>query len=199
MPQYSCKISSNQSLEYIHKTWGSQQSGYIVKVWFYDSGRGVDDGSIVLCDDSSLVLLIGVSEDSSPNPANYFYRVGSNYYDTGIARSVGWHEIKFDYTNGTICVGYIDGEQIFSVGDPDTFNRLFLGNLWGDANGIGYFDDVDIGELLSDDFETCNLAGWSVGGGTPECSNDQNHTPSGEAIILSSESTIPVLEGVGLI
>ena len=175
---YSCKILSTLAAEAIRKTWVSEQSGYVMVVWYYDDATliAADKASLACVYDGAIWAMIGVRCEESTT--HYIYRIGANYFITAIERSTGWHKIEFDFTDGLRCKGRIDDTEIFDVDDPDTFKLLELGNMWAGKDGINYFDDVDIGALFSDDFETCDLAGWTIQSGTPECSDEQNHTPA---------------------
>ena len=139
---YSCKFLSTLAVQRISKTFASQQSGLVVVFWLYDDATltDPDKSCVVLADDSTTTCFMGVSVDK---PSSYYiYRIGSTYYVTGIARSTGWHKMKFDYSDGLRCKGSIDGTQIFDVDDPDTFNRFIAGNSWAKGDAIDYVDDV---------------------------------------------------------
>jgi hypothetical protein len=178
---YSAKTSATAALEYLQRTWATQQDGVDVVIWFYDDlDATAGNNNFFICDNSSTTCLIGVAIElggSPPQGQNYYvYRLGSTWYLTSIPRTLGWHKFEIDYTGAGV-IGRIDGTQIFSASSPSTFNRLNLGILWGVSgyHGNGYWDDWDAGSLGSDNFESCNLAGWTLIG-SPECSSEQDHT-----------------------
>jgi hypothetical protein len=98
----------------------------------------VDNGA---WDDSYSWRGLGIDTDVSIE--NYVYRAGITSTDTGIPRTPGWHELKWDYTSGTKVDMYIDGILVASPAGITSFNRIAMGDWWNDGNaGSVFFDDI---------------------------------------------------------
>ena len=141
---YSCKILGTTDYAYLVKTFTPQLSGYVVTFWLYDDATqtGAKRVCIVAVDDGVTMCLMGV--DTYFSTTKYIYRVGATYYVSSIARTTGWHVIKFYFLDGLTVQGTFDGTQLFSATEPDTFNTITIGNAWVDKTGIDYVDDVDV-------------------------------------------------------
>ena len=65
---------------------------------------------------------------------------------TSVARSEGWHELKWDFTSGTSCVVYIDNKEVGRVENLADWQFIDLGDSGTSAGAITnmYFDDLKI-------------------------------------------------------
>ena len=92
----------------------------------------------------------------------------SKRYDTGIARTTGWHQFVFDATSGTHIDAYIDGVKVGSITEYTAIRGIKVG--WHRVDvGISRtaFDDITVADSM---LETYNLAetGYVVKGATTD-------------------------------
>jgi len=131
---HSVKCSTGQS--YIYKTGFSPSTNIAVHVRYYDRMTSNKEEHVLFADDGTTLGAIGIDEDI--NTANYIYRISSTYYNSGIARSVGWH--KFVITrDGTNRKFYID-DTLMSNYDSVSVTRIGVGSFWAANTEVSYFD-----------------------------------------------------------
>jgi len=130
-------------------TWGMIERVYArpltdcaVTVWFYDDlGKG--SGRVrmaMLSGEGNKRAGLGTDRIST---THYCAFLGYEAQATGLKRSTGWHEFKFDCTGGQGVRLYIDGKQVAETDVIDRFRILRLGqNSWGGFTC--YMDDVSI-------------------------------------------------------
>jgi len=83
---------------------------------------------------------VGLGLDTGVSASHYVRQIGSTVAATSVARSYGWHELKWDYANGTDVKVSIDGVQVGTVTGRDTFSQIQLGSANG--KGVSYYDRV---------------------------------------------------------
>jgi hypothetical protein len=117
-----------------------------LEIWIYDPGPSSYAKVAIAASESypdARMCSMGIMSDQS-YPGEYVYRYsGSTYYDTGVARTQGWHCLQI-VVDGTNTIGYVDGTQVFSVSWLANMNGLTIGDWWSDghtANTVA-FDDV---------------------------------------------------------
>ncbi|OMP69082.1 hypothetical protein BV900_26920, partial [Agrobacterium tumefaciens] len=135
----------------IQKLFGSPQQG-IVTMMLYDDGSKSGNTRIVAHVGnarSQLLAGMGVLYDGNPNYGSQDYYsvrasgVSTAWETTGIKRSKGWHELKWDYTSGTELKMYMDGHLVKTTAAVTEFDRIVLGFLWDSANGRTFaFDNI---------------------------------------------------------
>lgn len=124
------------------KNFTSEQQG-IVRMWMYDDAANSSSVVMAIADAIESTRMIGVH--TAVSGSHYVYRVGGETVKSGVARSTGWHEIKFDYTSGTGVDMYIDDQLIASPIGVNSFLRVALADYWGDKRiSNAYFDTVSV-------------------------------------------------------
>ena len=122
-----------------------EKSGSIVSVMLYDNmtsskymglGVRVNNGSTGLA----------IMGDQKTLPQYYSYGNGEKWIATGVKRSLGWHELKLDFSNGTSLVLYIDDIKVGEIDNVTSWNWMVIGDSWGSGGYISnmYFDDLKI-------------------------------------------------------
>lgn len=144
----------------IQKVFGGKQQG-VVSMMLYDDGSESSKTRVVAHVGnarSSLLAGMGLLYDGGTYGSLEYYSVrasGSStaWEATPVKRSVGWHELKWDYTSGTDLKMYIDGQLVKTTTAIASFDRIVLGYLWDSANGRTFaFDNIkysSTGELVS--------------------------------------------------
>lgn len=144
----------------IQKVSGGKQQG-VVSMMLYDDGSESSKTRVVAHVGnarSSLLAGMGLLYDGGTYGSLEYYSVrasGSStaWEATPVKRSVGWHELKWDYTSGTDLKMYIDGQLVKTTTAIASFDRIVLGYLWDSANGRTFaFDNIkysSTGELVS--------------------------------------------------
>lgn len=103
------------------------------EIWMYDPGPStyVKVGMAVTeTSPSACFCSIGIMSEVS---GDYVYRYsGTTYYDTGVARTQGWHCLQI-VVDGTNTIGYIDGVKVFTVSWLTNVNNISIGDMWGDG------------------------------------------------------------------
>lgn len=153
--RYSFEL--NDSQDRVRKELGTHHND-VMTVWLYDNmnkengaaavaevTRKEDDGTIPWIGAGVSVATSGRYKD------HYVVRDGADWVETEIERTEGWHELKFDYTDGKTCSAYIDGTLVHVFQNAPYYNYVEIGDFWdhsgypGDVSGM-LFDDVKIGE-----------------------------------------------------
>lgn len=144
----------------IQKVFGSKQQG-VVSMMLYDDGSESSKTRVVAHVGnarSSLLAGMGLLYDGGTYGSLEYYSVRASASSTAweatpVKRSVGWHELKWDYTSGTDLKMYIDGQLVKTTTAIASFDRIVLGYLWDSANGRTFaFDNIKYassGELVS--------------------------------------------------
>ena len=122
-----------------------------LRVWLYDDPTNNPSlCSTAMVQDATLATnrSIGINGRYA-DPNKYCYSVGDNWYSTTISRTLGWHEMRFDFVTGNNLKMYIDGNLIYTdnSGAITGFNRMILGDQWAGYNGTVYYDDVTIEDI----------------------------------------------------
>lgn len=148
----------DESMDAIQKVFGSKHND-IVSVWLYDNmnkGNGaagfVNVPSLVDGQEGNQWAGAGVSVEvrTGARKDNYSIRVGGTFEETDIERTEGWHELKWDYSDGQTCKISIDGQEVRTIEDVIGYDRIELGDFWdhhgyaGDVSGM-MFDDLTVG------------------------------------------------------
>jgi len=116
-----------------------------LEIWMYDPGPSIyEKVQIIACQDypSSLGCCLGIM--SMYYPHEYVYRYdGTTYYDTGVARTQGWHCLQI-VVDGTNTIGYIDGVRVFTLSWLSFVSYYTIGDYWLDSHiaSAVAFDDV---------------------------------------------------------
>lgn len=83
---------------------------------------------------------VGVGLDTAVSGSHYVSQIGSTVAATTVPRSYGWHEFKWDYSNGPDVKVFIDGVQVATTTATTNFSRIQLGSANG--KGVSYYDRV---------------------------------------------------------
>lgn len=115
----------------------------VITLWFYDDTSATWLDNRVSVANDTVNSLMGVRYNNSSS--KYIYKDNSTWHVTNITRTTGWHELKWDFSDGTDCKLYIDGIQIGTIADFDGFKTIKIGdNSTGGDTGYIYYDDVTI-------------------------------------------------------
>jgi hypothetical protein len=87
-----------------------------------------------------------VDEDHSVN--NYVQRIGSTYYDTGIARTVGWHSFIIRH-DGSVKSALVDGTLLPQTQATAASTSVVLGSWWTANQEYGYYDACFVRKYVS--------------------------------------------------
>ncbi|MFD0675775.1 MULTISPECIES: Ig-like domain-containing protein [unclassified Paenibacillus] len=119
----------------------------IASMWIYDDGttkanRAV--GSVGALKDNSKIMGLGLFYDGSLGSASNFATrfQTTNWSVSNVPRSVGWHELKWDYTGPTVNM-FID-DQPAGTFNSSSFRAVSLMNLWNSSAGNFYYDDIRV-------------------------------------------------------
>lgn len=130
----------NEDLDSISKTFSSNENG-IVTIWYYDNASNTNETTAAFVDNGNLR---GLGVITSFNSGEYIYRLDSTLYSTGISRSTGWHELKWDYSSGTKLDMYIDGTLVSTSTGVTSFKNIEMGDMWGSGISQNCFDDITV-------------------------------------------------------
>jgi len=126
----------------MERVFAEEISDCIVTIWFYDDLRkgAKNVRMIMLADADEKRAGLGVYEGSF---TRYSYYAPRTEKVTGIKRTTGWHEFKWDYSKGEGAVLSIDGQQVGETDVVDSFRAVRLG--WNAWRGFTcYVDDLQI-------------------------------------------------------
>ena len=138
--EYSLKIAGEYDV--LEKTFADKLNG-TVSVWYYDDMKETARKSQLMnVSDGTKWMGIGVDTSKSGGKDNYLYRIEGDYLSSGVARSEGWHQFKWDYTSGKDVKFYIDDKLVASSDKVVAFNKIELGDFWQLDATIGYYDDL---------------------------------------------------------
>ena len=122
----------------------------VVSVWMYDTmskqASTVGVANVVPKEGSWGAIGVNVRIRSD----KYVFRSGSTFMATNVSRTKGWHEFKWDYTSGTDCKMYIDGQLVHTIEGVSGAIRMEIGDYWSESGNPGdvcgfMFDEVKIG------------------------------------------------------
>ncbi|MFH1431724.1 MAG: DUF2341 domain-containing protein, partial [archaeon] len=199
------------------KSFPAEETDREVRMYFYDDGASiVGYRHFLITRNNPVQTYIGVY---STYPSTYTYRIrldiGSLYSDTGIPRSIGWHEFMWRIFAGKTD-GFIDGAQIFSTPYMLNMSEIGIVSYWDSRPGF-YNDlaivrkyvspepeitisspsgDITRGELTSVDITPASISGW-------DRFYASNTTPAGTSItyeILNASNSVvlcPLISGNG--
>lgn len=120
----------------------------IVTLWMYDyADTELDSYFLVNVSESEYKTphqAIGIKSDVSKD--NYIWFNGDDVKTTNVKRTAGWHELKFDYTNGKDMVMSIDGQVVGTVENGTEIYQIAIFDNWKEDNQFAqiYIDDVQI-------------------------------------------------------
>ncbi|SDO22637.1 Fibronectin type III domain-containing protein [Paenibacillus sp. yr247] len=134
----------NEDMDTIYQIFNTSYNK-VVSMWFYDTASATNMQNVAFVDDSVTARGIGVNTPTSAT--KYVYRTGGTHVATGVARTTGWHEFKWDYTSGTKVDMYIDNVKIASLTGAANFNRIVMGDQWSGNTVTAYYDDISIMDL----------------------------------------------------
>ncbi|MEN6315701.1 MAG: right-handed parallel beta-helix repeat-containing protein [Clostridiaceae bacterium] len=137
----SLKISSDITV--ISHTFEKSLNGR-VSIWFYDNASKQSSlGVVARADDGDKCISLGAVTDISAG--YYMYRIDNVEKATSIARTTGWHELKWDYTSGTGVDLYIDGHKVASSAVLTAFSKIAMGDYWTQYRTSNLcFDDIEV-------------------------------------------------------
>ena len=132
--------------------WSSENILHgVISVWYYDtmqttSGVTLHVAFVESSDAPGKMAGIGINSRQNANQYMMRYPGAGNYKATGVARSEGWHEFKWDCSDGKSMKMYIDGKLINTATDITSFDKLTFGDDWTNPAGVapGYYDDISI-------------------------------------------------------
>lgn len=111
---------------------------------FYD-WAGVTGDNHTIAQDGVTIGMIKFS--AAQSTTHYSYRIGANTFTSAVARGIGeWHDFEYLFKTGDV-TGEIDGTQIFSVVEPDTFLYAQIGS-WAAYGHVGYYDDIFVAKYV---------------------------------------------------
>ena len=122
----------------------------VFSVWMYDTmskqASTVGVANVVPKEGSWGAIGVNVRIRSD----KYVFRSGSTFMATNVSRTKGWHEFKWDYTSGTDCKMYIDGQLVHTIEGVSGAIRMEIGDYWSESGNPGdvcgfMFDEVKIG------------------------------------------------------
>ncbi|MFC5404082.1 S-layer homology domain-containing protein [Cohnella soli] len=108
----------------------------------YDSGTSIPTTikSLARVDDGTTAMGLGL--DTAVSGGYYVLLNGSTVTPTSVPRTYGWHELKWDYTNGTDVKLYVDGVLVQTSSALTAFSKVELGS--DDGKGVSFYDQLFI-------------------------------------------------------
>ena len=140
----------DEPTEVIGLTFGTPQK-QVFSVWMYDTmnkqANAVGVANVVPQDHPWGAIGVNVRIRSD----KYVFRADGNFTASNVTRSEGWHEFKWDYTSGTDCKMYIDGQLVHTIEGVSGAIRMEIGDYWKETGNPGdvcgfMFDEVKIGD-----------------------------------------------------
>ncbi|MBP1962988.1 Ig-like domain-containing protein [Paenibacillus aceris] len=134
----------------VEKVFAPNRNG-VVTMMLYDDGSKNGATRVIAHvgnQRTTLMAALGIFYDggSVGNLDNYSVRASSTssaWEKTNVPRTVGWHELKWDYTSGSDLKMYIDNQLVKSTTAIKNFDRILLGFIWDKANGRTFgFDNI---------------------------------------------------------
>ncbi len=107
----------------------------VVTVWLRDDARDRSLDAMAQVGGAALGVDTTVSQD------RYVVRTAAGAVATGVPRTSGWHELRWDYRG----VLFVDGRKAGSVPLPTAFDQVSLGALSSDGRrGVVRWDDLRV-------------------------------------------------------
>lgn len=159
---YSCNIGNNRNGAYHNFDWPiPANSHFKASAWMYDDGNGYQDATdATQCtwdiraysggayNSGTNVLTLGIGKYFSAGDTPYYqFRTGlTNWYDTTITRSLGWHNFTIEVNAGTV-TWYVDDAVAATQSGVRTDVRfddetIGLGTVGVYMPGNAYIDDL---------------------------------------------------------
>jgi len=126
----------------VERPFAGKVTDCVVTVWFYDNPQpGANrDRMVKLVDENSFITALGIFYEYR---TQYSCMLGHKPEVTKLERIAGWHEFKWNFTEGEGVTCYIDGIKVGESDQMDGFRILRLGE--GFVSGFTcYIDDVRI-------------------------------------------------------
>lgn len=109
------------------------------RIMFYDANgeTGGVDGCLIVEGDKETYTIGANTGNGAYNQGLYYQcRVGDTWYETGVIKSIGWHEFAIDMSQTGKVDMYMDGLLVKSFDDEGTIpQRVVIGNLNDGASG----------------------------------------------------------------
>ena len=145
-------LSFDAGQEQTALVWSSEDLlNGIISVWYYDtmeitSGVRLHVAFVESADAPGKMAGIGVNTRQNANYYLMRYPGAGNYSRTNVQRTEGWHEFRWDCSDGESMKMYIDGQLINTATDITSFSKLTFGDDWTNPAGVapGYYDDISI-------------------------------------------------------
>ena len=136
----------DEKMDVISKTFDTRQTGQTVTIWLYDTLDTTHNIQAVANVSAAENEWAALGVHTVVSPEYYVCRLGGSTTPTQLARTKGWHELKWDYSSGN-CKLYIDDTLITELSGQDGFSYIAMGDFWGDGPVSGMmFDDVMFGD-----------------------------------------------------
>ena len=158
----------------------------VATLWFYDDASDTSLEGVARVDNSTWEggNWRGMGLNTGTSTTKYVTRIDSTWAATGVTRTTGWHELRWDYSSGSGVTMFIDGTPVATSAGVTTFSQVAMGDWWADGNnGTVYFDDWRIPKD-AEGFES-GVDAWTTRAGTPTTSTTQKH--SGAQSFISNE------------
>ena len=138
---------------------------------YYDDGEtaGVPYSIFQLCADLTCTNRIGyLGYLEAQNVNTYSYFDGTSWHDTGISRSIKWHNLTY-YVSGISVSTWIDGTLAYNeTSDSQSVQSI---RFWSEAQTGAYWDEILIWQGLPEDRPILGDSGtkiWIIGNETED-------------------------------
>ncbi|MGN8552141.1 UNVERIFIED_CONTAM: right-handed parallel beta-helix repeat-containing protein [Microbacterium sp. SLM126] len=106
----------------------------------YDSGAPISEVVKSLARvDAGGASVVGLGVDTGTSLSHYVHQIGGTTVTTPVARSYGWHELKWEYSSSADVKLSIDGVEV-GTSTARSFSQIQLGST--DGLGASYYDRV---------------------------------------------------------
>lgn len=133
----------------IQKNPAPSYANVSVHVRIYDGLNGTNNEATMFESDSTGVFVAGIDEARTGGTTNYVYRVASTYYQSSVARSVGWHSFVISQTSATVQSLYIDGNAQSTTCSESGVTAIVVGDQWNYNTAALYADAVFVVNFTS--------------------------------------------------
>lgn len=169
---YDGDMSLSPSGGMIMKDMQDETLGYVT-IDFYDDASDTDLFSYAFLEDYEGGQF-GLGVNTAISTTHYSRLINGIWSVTTVARSDGWHEFKWDISNGWDCKLYIDEaihiNRVGTVASTKDYRKIYIGDDNGNDTGQVFFDDVmTMNVKFSDSFED-GFDNWKTIYGTPSVS-----------------------------
>lgn len=155
----------NEDKDEIYSTLTTAVDG-VVSVMFYDDASDTSMRTRSVVQGSSGRFGVGV--DTPTTTGQYALLDGLVWSSSGVSRTTGWHEFKWDASSGTDCKVYVDGSLVATTTTITDVKTIYLGDNSNNMMGAVYFDSVEVKTAATGSF-----AGWTSISGTASASSAQ--------------------------